>query len=122
MRRLIKARAIFGALSLALVTANVRPVLADAGGPNVVYLTITCAGVTYDVVSPSEASAIAQVVDSNNVSVASLIVVTIGSVTFTIPYGPGHGAAVGIQDDIEVCTATQGPATLTVYQFMTPRE
>ena len=121
MRSLMKARAIVVALSLALATATTRPVLADANGPNAVHLTVTCGGVTYEVVSPSGSSANAQIIGSNSVSVASLLVVTVGSETFTFTYGPGHGQAVGLQGDIQVCTATEGPATITIYQFMTPR-
>jgi len=122
MRTSMKVRAVLVALTLALLTINARPVLADASGPNAVYLTLTCDGVTYNVVSPSGAAVSAQFVDTNSVSVASLVVVTIGSDTFTFTFGFGHGAALGIQSDVQVCTATEGTATLTIYQFQTPRK
>ena len=121
MRTLLKVWSVLVVLSFALMLMNVQPVLADAGGPNLFHITLTCGGVTYDVVSPS-ASAIAQVQTSNSVSVASLIIVTVGTDTFTTYFGPGHGKAVGIQDAVQICTGTDGPATLTIYQFMTPRK
>ena len=112
------------AIALLVVPLSAQPALADAGGPHVFRFMLSCGGQTIEVVSPSEAAAIAQAVANQTVLVATKIVVTLGSDTFTVTYGPGHGQARGIQGSLQTCTGTDpaSGATLTITQFMTPRK
>lgn len=119
---ILKLCCVLAGLGIGLLSLNAQPALADGGGPNVYHFTMTCGNQSYDIVSPANPSAIGQVVGSNSVTVFSILVVTVGSDTFTIYYGPGHGKAVGLQDAEQICTGTDGTATLIAYQFLTPRK
>ena len=97
----------------ALLLTSVRPAHADpTHNPNVSTFTLQCGDATLTVGSPTDSSAVALALNDHRVVVASVITerfvdpVTRQDVapprTFT--YGPGHGHANGLQEELTTCT------------------
>jgi len=139
MRRVCKVVVVVLVMSALLLSAS-RTALADpVNGANAASFTLTCGNQTITVVTPSANAAIAQVIGTTSVGVATEVNVSLTFIdpdtgqpvttTQTVIYGAGHGKAQGLQNRLTTCSSTftfEDPevgtvtVTLSVTQFLTP--
>lgn len=115
-------------IAMLLTFAGTGKAMADPiNSPKALPFAVTCEGERLNVISPSEPSSALLIEGENTVGIGTVVTLTTTYIdpqsgepvtdVQTVMYGPGHGAARGVQGKLTRCTETviiEDPALGTV--------